>query len=115
MFQGEWLRTGDLGTLDSDGYLHFRGMSKPILNLNGNKVDPLEVRAAILEHPAVAGAEVWAEPHKYQTRENGDLRIHARIIPQRNASIIESEIRAFCLRRLAGYKVPQSIVVEESP
>ena len=114
MFVGEWLRTGDLGTLDSDGYLHFRGMSKPILNLNGNKVDPLEVRAAILEHPGVAGVEVWAEPHKRETRENGDMRIHAKITPQRNTSVIESEIRAFCLTRLAGYKIPQTIIVEQS-
>jgi long-chain acyl-CoA synthetase len=114
MFQGEWLRTGDLGTLDSDGYLHFRGMSKPIVNLNGNKVDPLEVRAAILEHPAVSNVEVWAEAHKHQKGENGDVRLHARIIPQQNTSVIESEIRAFCLSRLAGYKVPQAIIVEQS-
>jgi len=113
MFQGEWLRTGDIGTLDSNGYLHFRGMSKPILNLNGNKVDPLEVRAAILEHPAVANVEVWAEPHRHENRENGDVRIHARVIPEQNTSVIESEIRAFCLRRLAGYKIPQAITVDQ--
>ena len=113
MFQGEWLRTGDLGTLDNDGYLHFRGMSKPIFNLNGNKVDPLEVRAAILEHPAVARVEVWAETHRPENRENGDMRIHARIIPQQNTSVIESEIRAFCSSRLAGYKIPQAIIVEK--
>lgn len=114
MFESEWLKTGDLGTLDSDGYLHFRGMSKPILNLNGNKVDLLEVRAAILEHPAVASVDVWAEPHRHEDCESGDVRIHARIIPHRNTSVIESEVRAFCLRRLVGYKVPQVIVVEQS-
>src|SRR5258708_35959836 len=37
---GEWLRTGDLGALDEDGYLHFHGMTKPVVNLNGNEVDP---------------------------------------------------------------------------
>lgn len=113
MFEGEWLRTGDIGSLDTDGYLHFSGMSKPILNLNGNKVDPLEVRAAILEHPAVASVEIWAEPNGGENRQNADVRIHARVVPQRNTSVIGSEIRAFCSSRLAGYKVPQTIVVEQ--
>jgi non-ribosomal peptide synthetase component E (peptide arylation enzyme) len=39
MFDGECRRSGDLGALDEDGYLHFHCMAKPILNLNGNKVD----------------------------------------------------------------------------
>lgn len=109
IFDGDWLRTGDVGSLDEEGYLHFRGMSKPILNLNGNKVDPLEVREALLEHPAVAGAEVSAAPG---ARGGGYARLCARVIRDRNKPVAESEIRAFCLDRLAGYKVPQTIVVE---
>lgn len=112
IFDGDWLRTGDVGHLDEEGYLHFRGMTKPILNLNGNKVDPLEVRDAILEHPAVATATVSALPGLPGSRGNGHMRLCARVVPKQNKSLSHAELREFCVARLASYKVPQTIVVE---
>jgi len=105
IFDGEWLRTGDLGALDEDGYLHFHGMTKPIVNLNGNKVDPKEVRDVILEHPAVAAVEVRSDQNDYADPV-GETRIYANVIPKRHQTLTDTEVRAFCLYRLAAYKVP---------
>jgi long-chain acyl-CoA synthetase len=111
MFAGEWLRTGDLGALDEDGYLHFHGMTKPIVNLNGNKVDPLEVRDVLLEHWAVAGVEVSTRPKNPADLE-AETRIYANVIPKPHRTITEVDLRAFCADRLASYKVPQVKIVE---
>jgi len=111
MFAGEWLRTGDLGALDEDGYLHFHGMTKPIVNLNGNKVDPLEVRDVLLEHCAVAGVEVSTGPKNPADLE-AETRIYANVIPKPHWTITEVDLRAFCATRLASYKVPQVKIVQ---
>jgi len=62
-FVGGWFRTGDLGYLDADGYLFITGRVKEIINRGGQKVSPYEVEAALLDHPAVAQAVVFAAPH----------------------------------------------------
>jgi acyl-CoA synthetase (AMP-forming)/AMP-acid ligase II len=111
MFDGEWLRTGDLGALDEDGYLHFHGMTKPIVNLNGNKVDPLEVRDVLLEHIAVAAVEVSTSQNNLVDLEE-ETRIHAHVIPKLHLTVTEADLRAFCVTRLAPYKVPQIKLVE---
>jgi long-chain acyl-CoA synthetase len=104
IFDGRWLRTGDLGTLDEDGYLYFYGMVKPIVNLNGNKVDLKEVRDAILEHSAVAAVEVSSHGSSDPTAET---KIYADITPKRHHELNQEDIRAFCIDRLATYKLPQ--------
>jgi long-chain acyl-CoA synthetase len=112
LFDGEWLRTGDLGAVDEEGYLHFHGMIKPVVNLYGNKVDLGEVREAILEHPAVAAAEISAESPGPSRSCTSEVRICARLITERREPLVESEIRAFCMERLAGYKIPQLFTVD---
>jgi len=111
MFDGEWLRTGDLGAVDEDGYLHFHGMTKPIVNLNGNKVDPLEVRDVLLEHIAVAAVEMTTSQHNLGDLEE-ETQIHAQVRPKPHRTVTEADLRAFCVARLAAYKVPQIELVE---
>jgi long-chain acyl-CoA synthetase len=113
MFDGEWLRTGDLGALDKDGYLHFHGMTKPIVNLNGNKVDPKEVRDVILEHPAVGAVEVSADQNNHADQA-AETRIYANVIPKRRQTLTDTEVRAFCAERLAAYKIPHIMVVGQA-
>lgn len=113
MFDGEWLRTGDVGSLDEEGYLHFHGVSKKVLNLYGNKVDPLELREVLQEHPQVADADVAPANGDGAYRRDGATRIVATIVPRPGETISSHELRAFCADRLAAYKVPHAFDIQD--
>ncbi len=113
IFDGDWLRTGDLGSLDTEGYLHFCGMTKPIVNLNGNKVDPQEIREAILGHPAVAEVEVTVERSKHSDH-TGEIRLCASITCKPQRTVTDSGIRKFCMERLAVFKIPHIRMLHNS-
>lgn len=106
-----WLRTGDLGWLDTEGYLHFHSMTKPIINLHGNKVDPLEVAAALETHPAVAAAKVWAAAIGDVSRTVATLELRAAVEPAAGCEVDGPELQRFLRERLARYKVPCRIEV----
>lgn len=112
VFDGDWLRTGDCGSLDDEGYLNFHGMTKKIFNLFGNKVDPLEVCEALQEHPLVESAHLASAPGV--DPRNGVARIVATVVPRRGANVSGPELRAFCAERLAPYKVPHAFVIEDA-
>ena len=96
-----WLRTGDLGSIDDDGYLHFHRLKKPILNIHGNKIDPVEVCRVLCSLPAVSWAEVSAT-----SGDSPDTKLRARICKVPGATLAPRDIRAHCRCRLAPYKVP---------
>jgi long-chain acyl-CoA synthetase len=65
---GAWLRTGDLGAVDADGFLHVTGRKKEILALsNGKKVAPLAIEARLCESPLIAQAMLYGEGRPYVT------------------------------------------------
>jgi aryl carrier-like protein len=106
-----WLRTGDLGVLDADGYLAIIGRIKEILNRGGEKVAPREVDELFLSHPAVAQAVAFAVPHKTLGE---DLAVA--VVLRESATISAQELRSFAADRLSDYKVPsQIIIVAEIP
>ena len=105
-----WLRTGDWGCVDEDGYLHFRGLRKNILNIYGNKVDPMEVANCLLSHPAIAEAEVTGVPANGAPQSAP--QIAAKVNLKQGRSVSEDELGAFLRERLAAYKVPGEIVVQ---
>lgn len=105
------LRTGDLGTIDADGYLRITGRVKEIINRGGEKVSPREIDEILLNHPAVAQALCFAMPHPLLGEE-----VAAALVLKVGTSTTEREIQAFMGEHVAPYKVPKSIfLMDEIP
>ena len=110
-FVDGWLRTGDQGYLDADGYLFITGRLKELINRGGEKISPREVDDVLLEHPAVALAVTFAAPHPKLGEE-----VAAAVVLKEGARLDDSELRAFAKERLAAFKVPRRLVfVTEIP
>jgi o-succinylbenzoate---CoA ligase len=107
-----WLHTGDVGSLDERGRLTIEGRVADTIVTGGENVAPIEVEAALLEHPAVADAGVLgrADP------EWGEAVV-AKVVLRPGASApTQAELRAHCAARLAPFKVPKAIeLVAELP
>ena len=97
-----WLRTGDRGRLDEDGYLYVDGRLDAVIVTGGENVMPEEVEAALLEHPAVAEAAVFG-----RTDRHWGEAVEAAIVPRDGVQPTDSELRAHCATRLSGFKVPK--------
>jgi len=98
-----WFRTGDQGYLDEAGYLRLTGRLKEMINRGGEKITPVEIEVALLDHPAVAQAVAFAMPHPMLGEE-----VAAAIVLRQQAG--EQELREFVAARLAQFKVPRKIV-----
>lgn len=94
--------TGDLGLIDADGHLHFRGRIKEMVKTGGINVAPLEVEEVLLSHGSVEQAYVIGLP---DPRREEILAAAVVLKDGRHAS--EEELRAFCKQALAAFKVPQ--------
>jgi len=108
-FKFGWFHTGDLGYLDNDGYLFLIGRIKELINRGGEKISPMEVDAVLLLHPAVAEAVAFAVPDEKYGEE-----INAAVVTKEGATVTESEIRAFCKKNLASFKIPKRVFITES-
>jgi acyl-CoA synthetase (AMP-forming)/AMP-acid ligase II len=102
-----YFRTGDQGVLDDNGYLTLTGRLKELINRGGEKISPLEVDAALLEHPAVAEAVSFAAPDAKYGEE-----VQAAVVLKGSAT--PAEIQAFCGKRLADFKVPKVIHITDA-
>jgi o-succinylbenzoate---CoA ligase len=96
-----WLSTGDLGTL-VDGRLRVTGRRSEMILTGGENVAPVEVEAVLADHPAVAEAAVVGYPDP----DWGEA-VRAVIVLRPGAQPAPGELRAHCLARLAGFKVPK--------
>jgi len=101
---GPWLRSGDLGRMDDDGYLYIVGRAKDVVIRGGNNISAGEVENVIYQHPAVLEAAVIAVPHEVLGEEVG-----AFVVTRAGHMLDADELRAFCGERLADFKVPRSI------
>jgi O-succinylbenzoic acid--CoA ligase len=105
------LRTGDLGRLDETGRLIVTGRKGDLIVTGGENVSPAEVEAALAEHPDVVEAAVFARPHPLW----GEA-ITALVVARPGAELQQGALRAHCLERLAGFKVPKAFeLVTELP
>ncbi|KAJ9706528.1 hypothetical protein PVL29_001821 [Vitis rotundifolia] len=108
-FSFGWFHTGDVGFLDSDGYLHLVGRIKELINRGGEKISPIEVDAVLLSHPDVAQAVAFGVPDDKYGEE-----INCAIIPREGSDLDESEVLRFCKKNLATFKVPKKVFMTDS-
>lgn len=109
-FTNGWFRTGDQGFIDEDGYLFITGRLKDIINRGGEKIAPLEVDQALLEHPLVEQAVTFPVKNKLLGEEV------AAAVVLKSGDVSEIELREFVFSRLAAFKVPRQIlIVSEIP
>lgn len=101
------LRTGDLGRIDSEGYLHITGRAKELIIVAGENVSPREIEEALLQHPALAEAAVIGVPDDLR----GEIPV-AFVVLREGATANAHELREHCRVRLAAYKVPREIRIE---
>jgi len=103
-----WLRTGDIGALDPQGFLKILDRKKDMINVSGFKVFPNEVEDVIAKHPGVLEAAVIgvADP---QTGQGVKL-----FVVKRDPAVTEAELTKFARERLAAYKIPKVIVFVDS-
>jgi acyl-CoA synthetase (AMP-forming)/AMP-acid ligase II len=105
-FTAGWFRTGDQGLLDGEGYLRLTGRLKELINRGGEKVSPLEVDEVMMDHPAVLQAVTFGMPSEKLGEE-----VAAAVVLREGAQATERELRDFCARRLADFKVPRKVVI----
>ncbi|WP_329332667.1 FadD7 family fatty acid--CoA ligase [Streptomyces sp. NBC_00663] len=104
-FVDGWLRTGDLGTLDEDGYLSLTGRIKNLINRGGEKIAPEHVEDILAGCPGVAEAAVFAVPDGTY----GQLVGAAVVV--RDGDVGVAEILRYCRDRLAAFEVPDRVEV----
>jgi acyl-CoA synthetase (AMP-forming)/AMP-acid ligase II len=108
-FTNGWFKTGDQGLIDADGFIFITGRLKEIINRGGEKIAPLEVDQALLDHPLVAQAVTFPVKNELLGEE-----VAAAVVT--NGDVSETELREFVFSRLAAFKVPRQIlIVDEIP
>ena len=106
-----WLRSGDLGAMDSDGYVSITGRLKEMIIRGGENLYPREIENLIFTHPKVAEVAVFGVPDDYFGEEAmAWIQLHA------GKTATEKEIRDFCKGKFAHFKIPKYICfVEDFP
>jgi long-chain acyl-CoA synthetase len=105
-----WLRSGDLGRLDADGYVYVEDRVKDMILRAGDNVYGAEVESAIYEHPAVHEAAVFGVPHERLGEEVG-----VAILPNAGMTLTPEELWAFLDVKIAKYKIPTQVVIMSEP
>ncbi len=105
LYNGEWLHTGDLGSLDEDGWLHFLGRKKELIKTGGENVYPKEVEDVLWHHPNIQDMTILGLPDPNGWGE----KVAALITPKNGQDLTLEEIKEFCQDKIAGYKIPKVI------
>ena len=110
-FHGDWLRTGDLGRMDDDGYVFVTGRLKELIIKGGENIAPREIDEALYEHPEVVEAAAFARPNP----QYGE-RVEAAVRLSETSTATPEELRALCETRVGAFKAPDVVhILDELP
>jgi long-chain acyl-CoA synthetase len=112
-FVGGYWRSGDVGSIDADGYVRIFDRKKDMINRGGYKVWSVEVENVLMAHPGIVEAAVVGMPCPVLGE-----RVHAFVhcqVPPADAAAAAAALRSLCAARLADYKVPETIVFADGP
>jgi acyl-CoA synthetase (AMP-forming)/AMP-acid ligase II len=96
---GDWLRTGDFGYCDADGYLYVKDRLKEVFKCNGNQIAPAELEAVLLKHPSIADVAVVPIPHD----SAGEVP-KAFVVVKAGESISQADISAWLSSQVSDFK-----------
>ena len=107
-FCNGWFKTGDIGSLDEDGFLTLHGRKGDVINRGGEKISPIEIDEVLARHPAIAEAATFSVPHP---RLGDDVA--AAIVLRPGAKATPVEIRRYLREHVALFKIPRRIVIRD--
>jgi fatty-acyl-CoA synthase len=110
-FVGGWFHTGDLAVWHADGYLEIRDRLKDIIISGGENISTIEVEGVLYRHPAVLEAAVVAKPDV----QWGETPCAFITLKTGHEDVSHAQILAFCRERLAGFKVPRTVIFGPLP
>jgi long-chain acyl-CoA synthetase len=109
-FHGGWYHTGDMGKLNTEGYLFLVDRVKDMIVTGGENVYSVEVENAIASHSAVSQVAVIGIPH-----EKWGEQVHAIVVLKEGQQATEEDIIEHARQSIAGYKVPKSVEFRDDP
>jgi fatty-acyl-CoA synthase len=109
--RARWMHTGDVATIDAEGYCNIVGRIKDMVIRGGENIYPREIEEFLYRHPKIQDVQVFGVP---DSRYGEELCAWIRVRP--GESLEEDEVRAFCQDQIAHYKIPKHIrFVDEFP
>jgi len=99
-----WMHTGDLGTMDDEGYVNIVGRIKDMIIRGGENVYPREIEEFLYTHPSIADVQVIGVPD-----ERYGEQVCAWVVLREGATLDEDGLRAFCDGKIARYKIPRYV------
>jgi fatty-acyl-CoA synthase len=99
-----WMHTGDLATMDNEGYVNIVGRIKDMVIRGGENVYPREIEEFLYSHPAIADVQVIGVPDERYGEE-----LMAWVIPRPGSSVDTEQVREFCRGKIAHYKIPRYV------
>jgi len=108
-FRNGWFHTGDLGSIDRDGFLRIKGRIKEIIDYGGESISPGEIEGVLSAHPEVETAVSFAIPHPSLGQQ-----VAAAVVLGAGARATEGDLKRYLRARLAHFKVPRKIILMDA-
>ena len=100
---GDWLRTGDIGRMDAQGFVYIEDRKKDMILVSGFNVYPNEIESVVAAHPGVLEVAAVAQP------DENSGEVVALFVVKKDPSLTAEALIAFCRKQLTGYKVPKHV------